>query len=252
MLGRSSGPLRANDIANDSQFDRSQVATLDFRKVLLTKEFMTSVKAKLVVLLKANDVVVAEVEDPALWQSVLTAINGSGAISNLGGTAPFSAVATPSPALDAPAAISGQPQGRLARELGIDLALVEGALSPALEAPYLHLNSHNWEAMRKQLPVRGPTAISPIVAAATLVALWFRAAGLGNPTQAQALAVLETIGENDRNPSRGVRSATWLIARPGGQIQLNASEISMANKLGTAFCSKTWAAWGKSKAKSSE
>lgn len=36
---------------------------------------MTSVKATLTVSLKANDVVVAELEDPALWQRVLAAIN---------------------------------------------------------------------------------------------------------------------------------------------------------------------------------
>jgi len=36
---------------------------------------MASVKATLTVCLKANDVVVAELEDPALWQRVLAAIN---------------------------------------------------------------------------------------------------------------------------------------------------------------------------------
>jgi hypothetical protein len=82
----------------------------------------------------------------------------------------------------------------------------------------------------------------------THVALWFRAAGLENPTQAQALAVLEGIGEDDKNPSRGVRAARWLIARPGGQIQLNAGEFSTAIKLGKAFCSKSWDDWRRVKA----
>ena len=36
---------------------------------------MASVKATLTVCLKANDVVVAELEDPGLWQRVLAAIN---------------------------------------------------------------------------------------------------------------------------------------------------------------------------------
>jgi hypothetical protein len=36
---------------------------------------MASIKATLTVALKANDVVVAELEDPALWQRVLAAIN---------------------------------------------------------------------------------------------------------------------------------------------------------------------------------
>lgn len=219
---------------------------------------MTSVKAKLVVVLKADDVVVAEVDDPQLWQAALSVINGGA-----GGLVPSAALAAPllrmgervpvppgSPGGSGP--VSAEPIDRLASELNVDRAVIEGALSPSFEPPYIHLNSHNWEAMRKQLPVRGPSAISSIGAAATLTALWFRTAGLGNPTQAQALEVLETIGETDRNPSRGVRAATWLIARPGGQIQLNASEISMANKLGTAFCQKSWSGWGKSKAKSKD
>lgn len=36
---------------------------------------MASVKASLIITLKANDVVVAELEDPALWQRILAAIN---------------------------------------------------------------------------------------------------------------------------------------------------------------------------------
>jgi hypothetical protein len=53
---------------------------------------------------------------------------------------------------------------------------------------------------------------------------------------------------DDKNPSRGVRAAKWLIARPGGQIQLNAAEISTAIKLCKAFCSKSWDEWRKGKA----
>ena len=37
---------------------------------------MTAVKAKLMVILKADEVVVAEVEDPVLWQHALTVIHG--------------------------------------------------------------------------------------------------------------------------------------------------------------------------------
>lgn len=44
---------------------------------------MASVKASLIITLKANDVVVAELEDAALWQRILAAINmgDSGAIA---------------------------------------------------------------------------------------------------------------------------------------------------------------------------
>ena len=37
-----------------------------------------SMKAKLTVTLKADEVVVAEAEDPVLWQKVLLAIQGGG------------------------------------------------------------------------------------------------------------------------------------------------------------------------------
>lgn len=39
------------------------------------KESMASLKARLTVALRANDVVVAELEDPQLWQRVLASIN---------------------------------------------------------------------------------------------------------------------------------------------------------------------------------
>lgn len=44
---------------------------------------MASVKASLIITLKANDVVVAELEDAALWQRILAAINmgDAGALS---------------------------------------------------------------------------------------------------------------------------------------------------------------------------
>lgn len=39
------------------------------------KERMASVKARLTVALRANHVVVAELDDPSLWQRVLAALN---------------------------------------------------------------------------------------------------------------------------------------------------------------------------------
>src|SRR5262249_21858587 len=51
--------------------------------------------------------------------------------------------------------------------------------------------------------------ITPIAASATLLAFWFREAGLGNATQSQAQAVLDTIGIRDQNPSRGIKNSDW-------------------------------------------
>jgi hypothetical protein len=203
---------------------------------------MTSVKATLTVVLKANEVVVAEVEDAVLWQKVLTAINGgtSALTGDLehkdtppGGTNPnnFGKLTDTSPL------------ATLAQQLAIDPDLVQGACAPTLEPPYLHLDLHCWEEMRKHVPQRGILAIPPIVAAATLLALWFNKAGLSNPTQAQAKLVLGTINLDDPNASRSIQNTTWLQGRSGGQFVLNPAEISKAVKLAKCFCSKDWSSW---------
>jgi hypothetical protein len=208
----------------------------------------TPVKATLSVILKANDVVVAEVEDPVLWQRILTAINRG---KNDGNLDPDGAGA----GRDGDGLLTDDVSGNngerpatgsvdaLAKQLGIDAAVVQGACSPTNQEPYLHLDAHCWEVMKRQLPARGPTALSPIVAAATMLALWFNKAGLGNPTQAQAKAVLATINVGDPNASRSIQNATWLQGRAGGQIILNPAEISKAVKLTKSFCSKDWGAW---------
>lgn len=196
---------------------------------------MTGVKASLTVTLKANDVVVAETDDPDLWHRVLTAIRT--------GKVDLGEPTLPERQREQQPPPAGDPLGKLAAELGLSRDVVEGACSPSPEPPFLQLDLHNWGAMRRELPERGPTALSPIVVASTLMALWFRHAGLGNPTQAQVLAVLSAISVEDRNPSRGIRRAIWLQPRGGGQVALNAGHIADAVKIAKAFCSKTWTEW---------
>lgn len=211
---------------------------------------MTSVKAKLSILLKADEVVVAEVEDAQLWQRVLTAINAGQSDLASAPRASEVLVGVAAPSSGRESAQNGEvgngPVDRLAQQLGVARELLEGACSPSADAPYMHLDSHCWEDMKRQLPERGPTAIAPIVAAATLLALWFRAASLGNPTQAQAQAVLDTIGVRDRNASRGIGRASWLQSRGGGQVQLNPAQISRATTLARCFCARNWADWQQS------
>jgi len=206
---------------------------------------MAPVKAVLTVILKADDVVVAEIEDGSLWQRVLTAINaGKSDIP----TDPTPIGATTGAGLDALHQGTGRPVGggavdHLAQQLGIDAAVVQGACSPTSEAPYMHLDLHCWENMKKQLPKRGQTSVSPVVAAATLLALWFQKAGIGNPTQAQAKQVLAQINVSDPNASRSIQNTSWLQGRSGGQVLLNPAEISKAVKLAKCFCSKDWSSW---------
>ena len=208
---------------------------------------MTSVKAALSVILKANEVVVAEVEDAILWQQILTAIQSGK--SNLQEVPNPENLSNRPPSDNADQIKSGNvsrpgssPLDSLAAQLGIDRALVEGACSPTADPPYMHLNAHCWEEMKKQLPGRGKTAIAPIVAAVTMLLLWFQKAELGNPTQSNAQAVLATISLSDPNASRSIGNADWLQLRPG-QVVLNPAEISKAVKLMKCFCMKDWTIW---------
>lgn len=208
---------------------------------------MASVKAVLTVTLKANDVVVAEVEDAALWQRVLAVINnGKSAVeaakvlTGLDGETP-----QPGEKLTGGngAGTGTSPIEQLATQLEIDSALLQGACSPSVESPFLHLDLHYWEAMKKQTAERGPTALAPAVVAATLLCLWFFKAGSGNPTQSQVQAVLSIINVTDRNASRAIQKASWLQGRSGGQVVLNPAEISKAVKLAKCFCIKDWSGW---------
>jgi hypothetical protein len=209
---------------------------------------MTSVKAKLAVILKANDVVVAEVDDARLWQRVLTAISGGDLDMRTenGDKQADSGVALPAELIDTPRTRSAtQPLNALAQKIGSQVALIEGACAPGSSPPYIHLDPHCWEEMRRQVPRSGPNAVPPIALAATLLALWFGVSGLRNPTQAQAQAVLNTINVRDKNASRGIRGTTWLQNRPGGEIVLNPAQVSRAVELARCFCSKEWALWKK-------
>lgn len=198
-----------------------------------------AVKAKLQVVLKADDTVVAESADATLWQKVLLVINkGAQAVSGDGGAEALEEGEVDEQVL---LEVKGEADAgirRFAREVGVDVPALTGACSPSAEAPYLHLDVRCWEALKKNTPERGADAISPIVLAATLLALWSRAANLGTPTQAQAQAVLETIHLRDSNPSRAIKGCDWLQSRARGTIVLNPAQASGALRVVKAYCTK--------------
>lgn len=214
---------------------------------------MTSLKASLSVILKANDIVVAEIEDAKMWQDILSVINGTK--RNI-----FEPDATLSPPPGAPRGGLGSrilpmqhrgtvtPTGdhnvdAFAAELSVDPAILLGALSPSDDAPFLTLDVHCWEEMKSSLGDRGKNAVAAIVVGATLLALWFRQTGTPHLTQKHILDVLGTINVADRNPGRGLDNAQWLNRRPGGNVVLNPAQISKAKLFATSFCSKDWTAW---------
>ena len=201
-------------------------------------------KAKLKVILKADETTVAEIEDPILWGKVLAAINapkGEGVEA-----APTAGIGESFTGNDDQAKPAGNAVTRFARSIGVTVAEVQGALDPVGEAPYLTLNKHCWEAMVKALPKRGPGSITPIGLAGTLLALWLEAEG-SKTTATQALAgtVLGTINMSDKNPSRGIRNTKWLMPRSGGVIVINPAETSKAQEIAKFFCTKNWSVGAK-------
>jgi hypothetical protein len=217
---------------------------------LKTNEKSGPLKASMSVVLKANEVVVAEVDDAILWNAVFAAINNGS--STLLPVVPTGAQALSLDAANPPAIQIQQqiqetpvaePLNKLAKELGVELDVLIGSCDPTSSEPHLRLDFHCWEQMKKELPMRGPKAIAPIVLAATALCLWARSGGVGPITQGQAQAVLATLGLRDPNASRGIKSAEWLQSRPGGQIVLNPSQVSKAILIASCFCKQDWSAW---------
>lgn len=200
-----------------------------------------AVKAELRVILKANDVEVAESQDPIIWQRVFAAITG-GIASDL------PAVVTPVPdGAQPPAPASTRdtsgPVNRLAAAVGIDPALILGSCGPITTAPFVQLDAHAWEAMKKALPQRGTRALAPIQLSATLLGLWFNYANLGTPTLAQAQAVLATINQRDTNAARGLSKADWLQVRPGGSYNVNPAHTSRAIAIAKSYATRDWSTY---------
>lgn len=217
----------------------------------LNKEGAGPLKARMSVVLKANDVVIAEVEDFQLWNAVLSAISaGSSSLLQPGASVVASSTSIAGPSvIDAVIATNQantpmqEPVSKFAKDLGVDVDLLVGACAPSMSEPYLRLDSHHWERMRKDLPSRGPKAVPPIVLAVTILCLWARIGGMGSVTQAQAQSVLSDLGLRDNNPGRGMAGASWLQKRPGGQVVLNPAQISKAICLASCFCTQDWAPW---------
>lgn len=199
---------------------------------------MANKTAKLTVILKADSTTVAESEDPILWQKVLSLIHGENTNkSNLENkhSDPKGAKREDEVKYE-----DYSPLNLFCTKVEVTDSVLKGALDPLADPPYLHLDRHCWEAMKKQTPQRGKGAISPAALSATLLCLWFNEIGLGNPTQSQALAVLKTIGIIDKNASRGIKLTPWLQSRQGGIVVVNPSQISKAYAIVRSFCTKDW------------
>jgi hypothetical protein len=217
------------------------------------------VKATLRLVLQANDVVVAESTDPALWSQTLAWITGGEkqtpqALSLASAPEPALAPA-PATAPETPDVVERNPRTTepiatdtagvdwpgvaleaFATELQLPPPVVKAACDPSTTPPYLHLDVHAWETFKRNTGARGSHAIPQIVLGSALLLLWFRQSGQHTVTVDQAQAVLKTIGLRDKNVGRGLKNCNWLQVRDN-TIRLNPTKFSTALALARAFCS---------------
>jgi hypothetical protein len=201
---------------------------------------MSIKKAKLIVTLKADDTIVAEVEDSILWQKVLSAIHNPSieftSPAPVDGNKEKNISTTHSTNINS----SNSPLAKFANRVGINENQLVGAIDPSTEPPFLHLDVSCWEQMKKQAPARGSGAVAAAALTGTLLCIWFKEIGLGNPTQAQIAAVLKQINVVDKNTPRSIKNSSWLQGRPGGMVVLNPAEVSKAYNIAKSFCTKKW------------
>ncbi len=194
-----------------------------------------AIKTELKLKLFAGDIEVAESDNVDLWQAVFAAINrGNGQPTNVDimSSAIEGTGTNEDTEADRDKAIEN-----LARTLEITPDELQGACTPSKEEPYIHLDEQYWEALKANTPRRGPGAISSAVLSATLLALWFKHAGLGQPSLAQAGKVERTINLEDKSRMRSLKNCSWLQIR-NEKITINPAEMSKAIALANAYCTK--------------
>ncbi len=201
-----------------------------------TKVDSAGVRATLSIRLFANEVLVAESDAPDLWQRVFAAI-AAGKGDSHANVLPRTQSMRPDAAPHGRAAEPG-PVGAMATEIGVSSEVLVGACAPSDQPPYLHLDAHCWEAIKRNFGPRGPTAVSPTALAATLLAIWNHHRGAGSPSVSDCLAVLRTIHLRDPNTARSLRNCEWLQTR-GGTVVVNPAQRSRALRIARAYCSKS-------------
>jgi hypothetical protein len=185
-------------------------------------------KPDLIVKLFAGDTLVDQSTDTGLWQRVLSEIKGLTPIH-------------PIAASNADTAVGGVGDDvsamlrSFAKKIGVTPDEAVGSLDPTSDAPYIRLNSHDWEALKRNTPVKGPGSIAPSVLAATALVLWQKDARFGDVALQTVRATISTIDLDDQNAARSIGNCDWLQYR-SGRITLNPSHASTATRLLRAYC----------------
>ena len=184
-------------------------------------------KPDLIVKLFAGDTLIDQSTDVGLWQRVLGEIRG------LTVSPPRGRGVDELPGeqrVDAGLAVRA-----FAKNVNVTAEEIVGSLGPTADAPFIHLNSHDWEALKKNTPLKGPGAVSPSVLAATALVLWQKYGGIGDVTLQSVRATMITIDLDDPNAARSIGNCEWLQNR-SNRIALNPSRSSAATRLLRAYC----------------
>lgn len=195
----------------------------------------TALKASLKVQLLANEVLIAESDDTALWQEILTSIQTGRSIKKIEDENPDSD--TPDTSKGGSSG-QGGPIKRFAADVGISEDEVFAACHPTGESPFITLDDHYWEMFKKNIPARGPKSVATIALPAALLSLWMKHARIeSGPTIKQCKEVLATIHVEDKNVLRSIKNTEWLQRR-GDMLIVNPTMRSKAISLVKAYCTR--------------
>ncbi len=195
-----------------------------------------ALKARLKLMLMADDVVVAESDDAHIWQAAFRAIQGNDSAGFPEDESVSASDIAWVPEEERTAILS------LSEELGIEPQDLLAACHPRMIAPYIFLNKRYWESFKRQTAERGRTAVSNAVLGMTLLLLWGEKIHLERVTLRDGMAVLRAIAARDDHASRAVENCPWL-QKTAGRVVLNPERISRAIAIARAFCLQTAPDW---------
>jgi hypothetical protein len=195
-----------------------------------------AVKAELRVVLMAGEHIVAESDDPTLWQEVLARLYGS---FDPARAIPLQEVIGAVPGIDRASSNDASIED-FASAIGVTSEELIGACRPRRDPPHLVLDHHCWESYKAGTPARGRGAVGATAVVGTLLAMWSRAADLPESKFDDAAQVLRKLGVRDSAPRRTVKNCEWLQS-DGDRIKLNPARITRAQKLARAFVKRDWA-----------
>lgn len=193
-----------------------------------------SKQPELKIVLTAGGVEVATSADTAIWLSTMAAITGCATSAS---ARPFPVISGASSAPDA-LTPSQNPVSKFAAELGVAEEALQGAASPSLDAPFIHLDHKYWEALKQNTPPRGVGSVPGVVLAATLLLLWSRHSNFGKIAPSMCDGVLATIGHSERNRARSLKGCEWIQVREDG-LRLNPANVQAAIKLASTYVSRS-------------